>query len=295
VEVSEGPNNNDFPYGDIRELRARAIHIHDEFRYAGASAFYGMLMIWDQRSHYEHFAGQCDMFKEESMIVLIDNFDCDGDGDTGAVTINPIGYAIGHYARWTPPGSVVVETTSADPLVQITALHDEANERVAFVLINNRPEPVTVEVALSDGSIAGSVTGEASYADVRWGPAPAVEIAPDRLTLTLPPESVVSLGVPLGMATSGTSSVAPPAPSLRAPFPNPTSGAATAPFTLAQSGHVRLEVVDVLGRIVAVLADGVRPAGSYSGHLPVGLPPGRYILRLRTPDGSTTAPLTIVQ
>ena len=295
TEVSEGPGNNDFPYGDVHELRARAIHIHDEVAYAGASAYYGMHLLWDQRSHSEHFGGSCDYRSEESSIVLIDNMDCNGDGDTGEITINPIGYAIGHYARWAPPGSVVVGTTSEDPLVQVTGFHDEAGDRLALVLINNRPDAVTVEVALSGGLVGDGVTGEASYADVRWGPAPAVDAGSDRLSLTLPPASVVSLGIPLGTATSESSSAAPPMPSLRAPFPNPTPGAATIPSVIERSGPVRLEVVDVLGRVVAVLADGVRAAGSYADRLPDGLPSGRYTLRLQTSGGIDTIPLTVAR
>lgn len=294
TEVSEGPANNTFGFGSIDELRARAIHIHDEILYTGASAFFGMLMLWDQQSHWEHF-GNCETRNEESMIVLIDNMDCRGDGDTGEITINPIGYAMGHYARWADPGSVVVETSSTNSRVQVTGLHDVANDRVALVLINNTSNEAPIEVALTGGSIAGEVTGEASYEDVRWGPAPHVNSANDRLSLTLPAESVVTLEIPLGTVTSGSSSLAPSSPTLRPPFPNPTSGTATVPFSLERSGHVRLEIVDVLGRIAAVLVNGVRPAGAYLDRLPAGLRSGHYTLRLQTPDGISTAPLTVTR
>ncbi|MEO1077723.1 MAG: sialidase family protein, partial [Bacteroidota bacterium] len=49
---------------------------------------------------------------------------------------------------------------------------------------------------------------------------------------------------------------------LGAPYPNPTREAVTVPLTLAEPGAVRVVVVDVLGRQVAVLAEGARAAGT---------------------------------
>lgn len=68
---------------------------------------------------------------------------------------------------------------------------------------------------------------------------------------------------------------------LLAPHPNPTRGAATVAFTLAAPADVRLALFDALGRRVAVLADGPRPAGRHDVALDVGtLPAGVYALRL---------------
>jgi fibronectin type 3 domain-containing protein len=56
----------------------------------------------------------------------------------------------------------------------------------------------------------------------------------------------------------------------------------TVPFTLAEATEVRVVVYDVLGREVAVLADGAMEAGRYE----VGwsearsLPSGTYVVRL---------------
>ncbi|HEX8386311.1 MAG TPA: hypothetical protein VF576_09010, partial [Rubricoccaceae bacterium] len=61
-----------------------------------------------------------------------------------------------------------------------------------------------------------------------------------------------------------------PAPgplALGAPFPNPTGGRVTLPYTVAAAGPVRLRVVDVLGRTVAVVADGARGVGAHEGRL----------------------------
>lgn len=72
---------------------------------------------------------------------------------------------------------------------------------------------------------------------------------------------------------------------LSSAYPNPFNPETTIRYTLATDGHARLAVYDVLGREVAVLADGVQKAGEHqvvfdAGHLPSGL----YIYRLETAD-----------
>ena len=56
-------------------------------------------------------------------------------------------------------------------------------------------------------------------------------------------------------------------------------------FTLENSSHVRVEVVDVGGRMVATLADGVVAAGAHryrwDGR---GFPSGIYFYNVRGPD-----------
>ncbi len=55
--------------------------------------------------------------------------------------------------------------------------------------------------------------------------------------------------------------------------------AVPASFTLPAAGAVRLSVVDLLGRVVAVLADGPVAAGRHEARL-AGLAPGAYVVRL---------------
>ena len=91
---------------------------------------------------------------------------------------------------------------------------------------------------------------------------------------------------------------APDAQSLRlgAPAPNPVARRAHIPFHLPAPAHVRAEVVDVRGRVVRVLADEDRPAGS--GELALdasGLAAGVYLVRLRTPSDARTVTLTVVR
>ena len=75
--------------------------------------------------------------------------------------------------------------------------------------------------------------------------------------------------------------VSPPPLALDLPYPNPTRGGATVPFTLSKAGHVRLAAYDVLGREIAVLVDGERTVGAHEGRLDrAALAPGVYIVRL---------------
>jgi hypothetical protein len=84
------------------------------------------------------------------------------------------------------------------------------------------------------------------------------------------------------------------APALEAVAPNPVRGEAIVSYTLPRAAQVRLALVDLLGREVAVLAEGVRAAGRHAAS--VRLPPlaaGPYVLRLQTPGGSSHRLLTI--
>jgi hypothetical protein len=84
-------------------------------------------------------------------------------------------------------------------------------------------------------------------------------------------------------ALPGVVTEAEPAEGVRldAPRPNPAARAATVGFHLPESGPVRLDVFDATGRRVAVLVDGVRPAGPHEAALDVsGLSGGVYLVRL---------------
>lgn len=64
--------------------------------------------------------------------------------------------------------------------------------------------------------------------------------------------------------------------------PNPATDAAQAVFNLAEAGQVRMELVDVLGRSIAVLDNGQRAAGTHRIDLPIGgLQSGLYFVRMQ--------------
>jgi hypothetical protein len=76
--------------------------------------------------------------------------------------------------------------------------------------------------------------------------------------------------------------------------PNPATGQAVFAFVLAQPGSVRLGLFDALGREVAVLVEGARPAGFHEVTFEVGtLPVGVYLARLEAGRQVLTQPITL--
>ena len=114
----------------------------------------------------------------------------------------------------------------------------------------------------------------------------------------------------LGTTAAGSQSIAGPvsaqsgAPlafALAAPHPNPARGAMTVAFSVARSANVRLSVLDLQGREVATLADGVHAAGRYEAHWQGSLRDGQraatglYFLRYTTPDRVVNQRVTLVR
>ncbi|MEO1076065.1 MAG: T9SS type A sorting domain-containing protein, partial [Bacteroidota bacterium] len=80
------------------------------------------------------------------------------------------------------------------------------------------------------------------------------------------------------------------------PAPNPVRQSARVFYTLPASGPVRVSVFDLLGREVAVLAEGTRPAGDGEvGFDASRLASGVYVLRLLTEQGAVTRRVTVVR
>ena len=88
---------------------------------------------------------------------------------------------------------------------------------------------------------------------------------------------------------------------LGVPRPNPARSAVTISFTVARTANVRLSVLDLQGREVATLADGVYSAGRYEAHWKGSLrdgqtaPTGLYFLRYTTPDRVVNQRVTLVR
>ena len=81
-----------------------------------------------------------------------------------------------------------------------------------------------------------------------------------------------------------------------AAFPNPTTGAATVTFDLASPSAVRADVIDLLGRRVATLADGTEAAGEVRLAIPAGtLVPGTYVVRVQTDAGAAMTRITVTR
>jgi len=170
-------------------LRARAIHIHDEFLYADAGGYFGMTNGWDMESQRSHF-GNDNLYSgdNEGVIVLVNQ-------DTGEVDITGIGHAIGHHARWISPGATVrIEATTDEPLLLVTAHHDQAQQRIVLVLINNDAVDVDVDVNIAGSSLTGGLTGEQSTNGAPWQVlTPFAPASPTSFSITLPALSVTTV------------------------------------------------------------------------------------------------------
>ncbi len=83
---------------------------------------------------------------------------------------------------------------------------------------------------------------------------------------------------------------------LNAAYPNPFVAATTLSFALPTATDVTLEVLDVLGRRVALLAEGEWEAGSHTvGFDASSLPSGAYLVRLATDTGAQTQRITLLR
>lgn len=78
--------------------------------------------------------------------------------------------------------------------------------------------------------------------------------------------------------------------------PNPASGRSLVTFAVPRRAHVRVTLLDVQGREVAVLADGVREAGRYTEALQAGaLHAGMYFVRMQAPGVQLTRRVAVVR
>ena len=98
------------------------------------------------------------------------------------------------------------------------------------------------------------------------------------------------------LVASGSGPGAPLVAALHAPSPNPVRGTVALGFTLPDAVAVRLVVLDALGREVAVLVDGVQPAGHGQARLDArGLPSGTYLVRLTAGGAVETRAVSVVR
>ncbi len=106
-----------------------------------------------------------------------------------------------------------------------------------------------------------------------------------------------SLGRGLWRATGAVVSEGAAEAALRldAPHPNPARGAVRLRFALPAASSATLAVYDVLGRRVAVLAQGALGAGGHEALWETGAAAGLYVVRLTTPSGVRVRPVTVVR
>ena len=141
--------------------------------------------------------------------------------------------------------------------------------------------PVTGQVWVEETSLtASSPFGdmEVAYEEIQW--------------------TVVAAAAPHARAETDARLTSPvvrvaEVPQLQGNYPEPFNPVTTIRYALPEAAHVRLEVFDLTGRRVALLADGERPAGQYAARFDASrLASGMYLYRLRA--GATVQTRTMM-
>jgi len=106
-------------------------------------------------------------------------------------------------------------------------------------------------------------------------------------------------GFTTGVPSTSVEGPARGALALAVPVPNPARGALRFSFDLPRAMRVRLDVLDVRGRVVAVLAEGDFGAGSHSrvwdSSASGSRASGLYFVRLETPEGRLVRRATVLR
>ncbi|MEM1054352.1 MAG: right-handed parallel beta-helix repeat-containing protein [Bacteroidota bacterium] len=106
-----------------------------------------------------------------------------------------------------------------------------------------------------------------------------------RFTLVLTPGLVTNTETETGLDLA-----------LSAPVPNPARRTVRIGYSLAAPGPARISLIDALGREVALVANGHRPAGAHEAQVDISrLSPGVYVVRLVTEAEAVTTRLTVVR
>ena len=70
---------------------------------------------------------------------------------------------------------------------------------------------------------------------------------------------------------------------LKPAYPNPFNPSTNISYTMPNAGYVKIAVYDMLGRMITILDEGLKPAGVYNTRFDaVGISSGQYIVRMET-------------
>lgn len=151
--------------------------------------------------------------------------------------------------------------------------------------------------SVTRGTTAPGTVSSVPLAITAAGLTPGVYPLTLLLTTSDPSTPTTSVPLTLTVATTAAETSSPDgALVLDAPAPNPARGPTTLGFTLAETGPVRLAVIDLLGREVAVVLSGEAAAGRHTARLdPARLAPGVYVVRLSAGTQAAVRRLVIVR
>lgn len=163
-----------------------------------------------------------------------------------------------------PTGLALTEPTGGEPgqvdLSWTAPASGAADARFYAVYRVRTGEDGDLGAAMADPANLAGVTGGTTFSDVLLDGGPYTYVV-----TAVSANSIESAPSDPAFKSGDVAAEAGPGASLRldAPRPNPAAGPVTVPFTLADAADVTLRVVDVLGREVATLVDGPRPAGAH--------------------------------
>jgi hypothetical protein len=218
---------------------------------------------------------------------------------------DPIGFSHQHTIRRTPTGTLMLfDNGNYRTDMGSRAVEYSVDERLktATLVWEFRHSPDVKSIAM--GSVQRLPNGNTL---IGWGTgSPAVtEVRPDKsvvFELELP-DSIVSYRAfryPWKQLPSTTAvqliSDVPQLISLAQNYPNPFNPTTKIQFSLPKATTVDLEVFDMLGRSVATLARGPKPAGTFSVTFDgSGLASGIYLYRLTTAENTLVRIMTLIK
>jgi hypothetical protein len=230
--------------------------------------------------------------------ALIDHCTFDNFGGTDpAMDYKGIIEVKDYYFPWTISNSIFSNFQDTTK----TALNFKTPQACAVVTVMHTCQwrcgvpPYTTEPLWPGYEFHDTIGGDPRYADAVNG------------DFTLPIDSPLltfgSDGEPIGdlrwakkSTSAGRNVTEPERISLSQNYPNPFNPSTEITFHLQTSGNVILKIFDMLGREIAVLAEGHRPAGSYRARWDArGCPSGIYYCRLITRESSTTRKMELLR
>jgi glucuronoarabinoxylan endo-1,4-beta-xylanase len=154
-------------------------------------------MDWAEKMHVLLTAGGVNgidylwgFFGEKYGTDAMISIDFDG-GAYRSHTVTPVGWIMGHYARFVRPGFVRVATSGSTSQALVSAYKGPG--RLVVVATNPTGSPVIVSVRVRGGALRGKVAGTRSTAAAQFRPMRPIAQRRGAFTVTLPPKSVTTL------------------------------------------------------------------------------------------------------
>ena len=258
--------------------------------YDGATATNALLLGLTGRSISSFgLDEQGDLFLVDLSNGRLYRFSCPMDVAVTAAPLAPP-VVVGPGGGTAPFDLTLTNTTAQSQTVDLWIAADLADGSEREPVLGPRPLTLPAGATLSRTvqlRVPAAVPAGTSTFVVKVGAFPDGPISSDRFTVTKEAAGLSVAGAPAGGASAEGGDVPPSA------YPNPFGEVATVRATLAEAGALRVEVLDVLGRRVALLADGPAEAGAHVLRWSAGAaPPGLYLVRVTTGAGTRTLALT---